>query len=265
MMNNAPGIRGEEKGPAGPARQGPDVSKTKDRTIMFAVIKTGGKQYRVAAGDEIRIEKLDGAAGDTMALGDVLMLGSDKGVTVGSPTVDGAQVIGELLDTNRDRKIIVFKKRRRQNYRRTKGHRQWGSLVRIAEIVAPGETAKTKLKSTTAAPKKADKADAAPKAKAAPKKTEAKKAAAPKAEAKTEAPKKAAPKKAAAKAGNDDLTKLDGLGPAFAKKLNEAGVTSFAQVAAWTEADLDSLNETISGLKAKAEANNWIEAAKSLA
>ncbi|GLK53210.1 MAG: 50S ribosomal protein L21 [Oceanicaulis sp.] len=226
---------------------------------MFAVIKTGGKQYRVAAGDEIRIEKIDGAAGDTMALGDVLMLGSDKGVTVGSPLVDGAQVIGELLDTNRARKILVFKKRRRQNYRRTKGHRQWGSLVRIAEIVAPGETAKTKLKSTTAAPKTADKADAAPKAKAAPKK-----AAAPKAEAKTEAP-KAAPKKAAAKAGNDDLTQLDGVGPAFAKKLNEAGVTSFAQIAAWTEADLDSLNETVSGLKAKAEANNWIEAAKSLA
>ena len=226
---------------------------------MFAVIKTGGKQYRVAAGDEIRIEKIDGAAGDTMALGDVLMLGSDKGVTVGSSLVDGAQVIGELLDTNRARKILVFKKRRRQNYRRTKGHRQWGSLVRIAEIVAPGETAKTKLKSTTAAPKTADKADAAPKAKAAPKK-----AAAPKAEAKTEAP-KAAPKKAAAKAGNDDLTQLDGVGPAFAKKLNEAGVTSFAQIAAWTEADLDSLNETVSGLKAKAEANNWIEAAKSLA
>lgn len=226
---------------------------------MFAVIKTGGKQYRVAAGDEIRIEKIDGAAGDTMALGDVLMLGSDKGVTVGAPLVDGAQVIGELLDTNRARKILVFKKRRRQNYRRTKGHRQWGSLVRIAEIVAPGETAKTKLKSTTAAPKTADKAEAAPKAKAAPKK-----AAAPKAEAKTEAP-KAAPKKAAAKAGNDDLTQLDGVGPAFAKKLNEAGVTSFAQIAAWTEADLDSLNETVSGLKAKAEANNWIEAAKSLA
>jgi len=226
---------------------------------MFAVIKTGGKQYRVAAGDEIRIEKIDGAAGDTMALGDVLMLGSDKGVTVGSPLVDGAQVIGELLDTNRARKVLVFKKRRRQNYRRTKGHRQWGSLVRIAEIVAPGETAKTKLKSTTAAPKTAEKAEAAPKAKAAPKK-----AAAPKAEAKTEAP-KAAPKKAAAKAGNDDLTQLDGVGPAFAKKLNEAGVTSFAQIAAWTEADLDSLNETVSGLKAKAEANNWIEAAKSLA
>jgi large subunit ribosomal protein L21 len=211
---------------------------------MFAVIKTGGKQYRVAAGDEIRIEKLEGAAGDTLDLGDVLMIGSDAGITVGSPTVDGAQVIGELLDTNRARKIIVFKKRRRQNYRRTKGHRQWGTVVRIAEIVAPGEKAKTALKSTTAAPKAA--------AKAAPK---AEKAAAPK------AAKAAAPKAAAA----DALTELTGVGPALATKLNEAGITTFAQVAAWTEADLDALSETITGLKAKAEKNDWINAAKALA
>lgn len=159
----------------------------KETQIMFAVIKTGGKQYRVAAGDEIRVEKLEGATGDTMSLGDVLMLGSDAGVTVGSPIVEGAQVIGELLDTNRAKKIIVFKKRRRQNYRRKAGHRQWGTIVRIAEIVEPGSKAKTALKSTTAAPKAAE----APKAKAA-----AKKAAAPKAEA---APKKAATKKAPAK------------------------------------------------------------------
>lgn len=223
---------------------------------MFAVIKTGGKQYRVAAGDEIRIEKLEGAAGDTLDLGDVLMLGSDAGVTVGSPTVDGAQVIGELLDTNRARKIIVFKKRRRKNYRRTKGHRQWGTVVRIAEIVAPGEKAKTALKSTTAAPKAAEAPKA--KAKAAPK--AAPKAAAPKAE-KAPAKKAAAPKTAAA----DKLTDLAGVGPALATKLNEAGITTFAQVAAWTDADLDALSETITGLKAKAEKNDWINAAKALA
>jgi len=223
---------------------------------MFAVIKTGGKQYRVAAGDEIRIEKLEGAAGDTLDLGDVLMLGSDAGVTVGSPTVDGAQVIGELLDTNRARKIIVFKKRRRKNYRRTKGHRQWGTVVRIAEIVAPGEKAKTALKSTTAAPKAADAPKA--KAKAAPK--AAPKAAAPKAE-KAPAKKAAAPKAAAA----DTLTDLAGVGPALATKLNEAGITTFAQIAAWTDADLDALGETITGLKAKAEKNDWINAAKALA
>ena len=223
---------------------------------MFAVIKTGGKQYRVAAGDEIRIEKLEGAAGDTLDLGDVLMLGSDAGVTVGSPTVDGAQVIGELLDTNRARKIIVFKKRRRKNYRRTKGHRQWGTVVRIAEIVAPGEKAKTALKSSTAAPKAADAPKA--KAKAAPK--AAPKAAAPKAE-KAPAKKAAAPKAAAA----DTLTDLAGVGPALATKLNEAGITTFAQIAAWTDADLDALGETITGLKTKAEKNDWINAAKALA
>ncbi len=237
---------------------------------MYAVIKTGGKQYRVAAGDEIRVEKLEGAAGDTLALGDVLMLSGDKGVTVGTPTVEGAQVIGELLDTNRDKKVIIFKKRRRQNYRRTKGHRQWGSVVRIAEIVAPGEKAKTKLKTTTAAPKVEDE----PKAKAAPKKDAPKKAAPKKAapEAKAEAPKKAAAKKAPAKkaapkkaAANDDLTQLSGVGPALAKKLNEAGITSFAQIAAWTDADVDALNETVSGVKAKAEKGDWINAAKALA
>lgn len=234
---------------------------------MFAVIKTGGKQYRVAAGDEIRVEKLEGATGDTLDMGDVLMLGGDKGVTVGTPTVEGAQVIGELLDTNRDRKIIVFKKRRRQNYRRTKGHRQWGSTVRIAEIVAPGEKAKTKLKTTTAAPEVKSAPKAEPKAKAAPKKAAPKKAAAPKAEAKAEAPKKTAAKKAAPKkaAANDDLTQLSGVGPALAKKLNDAGITSYAQIAAWTDADIDALNETVSGVKAKAEKGDWINAAKALA
>jgi large subunit ribosomal protein L21 len=234
----------------------------KENTIMFAVVKTGGKQYRVAAGDEIRVEKLEGNAGDTLSLGEVLMLGSDAGVTVGSPVVDGAQVIGELLDTNRAKKVLVFKKRRRQNYRRTKGHRQWGTMVRIAEIVEPGKKAKTALKTTAAAVKTAEAPKAKPAAKTpATKKAAAPKAAAPKAEAKTAAPKKAAPKKAAAKAvSNDDLTKLPGVGPAAAKKLNEAGVTSFAQVAGWTAADMETL-----GVTAKAEKNGWIEAAKALA
>lgn len=223
---------------------------------MFAVIKTGGKQYRVATGDEIRVEKLEGQTGDTLDMGDVLMLGGESGVTIGSPTVEGAQVIGELVGTDRDRKIIVFKKRRRQNYRRTKGHRQWGSTVRIAEIVAPGQKAKTALKTTTAPVEDAPKAEA-PAKKAAPKKAAAPKAEAPKAKA------KAAPKAEAA--GNDDLTKLTGVGPALATKLNDAGITSFAQIAAWTEADMDALSETITGLKAKAEKGDWIAAAKDLA
>ena len=224
---------------------------------MFAVIKTGGKQYRVAAGDEIRIEKLEGQPGDTLSLGPVLMLGGDEGVTVGSPVIDGAQVIGELLDTNRSRKIIVFKKRRRQNYRRTQGHRQWGTVVRIAEIVLPGTKAKTALKTTTAAPTEVEAPKAAPKAKAAAPKT----AAAPKAEAKPAAPKKAAATK---KAAADDLKVLSGVGPALEKKLHAEGITTFAQIAAWTPADVEDFGEKLS-FKGRIEREGWIEQAKTLA
>jgi len=224
--------------------------------MTYAVIKTGGKQYKVAEGDRLLIEKLDGEAGDVVALDQVLMIGGDNPL-VGSPLVEGAQVMAELLEIRKAKKIKVFKKRRRQNYRRTKGHRQWEALISVAEIVLPGAKPKTKA---AAKPKpaaktetpKADKAAEAPKAekKAAPKKTEAK----------AEAPNAAAKPKAAVEA--DDLTALTGVGPALAKKLNEAGVTTFAQVAAWTDADIAKLEETISGLGAKAEKGGWIAAAK---
>mgnify|MGYP003668745411 FL=1 len=156
---------------------------------MFAVIKTGGKQYKVAAGDEITIEKLNAATGDNIVFDEVLMLGGDKPM-MGAPLVEGASVTGELVDNGRGKKIIVFKKRRRQNYRRKAGHRQHFSRVLIGEILAPGEKSKAKAK---AAPKADDTADAKTEAKAP-----AKKAAPKKAAAKTTT-KKAAPKKAAAK------------------------------------------------------------------
>lgn len=101
---------------------------------MFAVVKTGGKQYRVAADDVIRVEKLGGEAGENLTLTDVLMVGDDKGVTVGSPLVDGAQVKAEIVEQTRGDKIIVFKKKRRHNYRRKKGHRQDLTVLRILEI-----------------------------------------------------------------------------------------------------------------------------------
>ncbi|WP_421788387.1 50S ribosomal protein L21 [Hyphobacterium sp.] len=155
---------------------------------MFAVIQTGGKQYTVAPGDEISVEKLEGKAGDNIVIEDVLMLGGDKGVTVGSPRVEGASVVAELVESARDKKIIVFKKRRRQNYRRKAGHRQWFSKLRISEILEPG--AKKAAAKKAAPAKTADDADAKPAAKkAAPKKAAASKTAAT----------KAAPKKAAAK------------------------------------------------------------------
>ncbi|WP_429910768.1 50S ribosomal protein L21 [Glycocaulis sp.] len=221
---------------------------------MYAVIKTGGKQYKVAEGDRLVVEKIDGEAGDQIVFGEVLMLGGESGVTVGSPLIDGAQVIGELVEVRKGEKVIVFKKRRRQNYRRTKGHRQWEAFVAISEIVLPGAKPKTAAKAKA---KPAAKSEDAP-AKAAPK------AAAPKAAAKAEKPAaKAAPKAKAA--SNDDLTQLNGVGPAYAKKLNAAGVTSFAQVAAWKAADLDALDAEIAGVKAKAESGEWVKQAKELA
>jgi len=101
---------------------------------MFAVIKTGGKQYRVSAGDELRVETVEGATGDAVSFGDVLMVGEGESVTVGAPRVAGASVSGEIVDQVRGRKVIIFKKRRRQNSRRRNGHRQPQTLVRITGI-----------------------------------------------------------------------------------------------------------------------------------
>lgn len=123
---------------------------------MYAVIKTGGKQYRVAKDEVIAVEKLSGEAGANLDLDQVLMIGDDKGTTIGSPLVEGASVSAEVVEQTRDGKIIVFKKKRRKNYRRTKGHRQDLTLLRITDINAPG--AKKPAARKTA--KKADKAPA---------------------------------------------------------------------------------------------------------
>ncbi len=105
---------------------------------MFAIIRTGGKQYRVVANDLIRIEKLPGEAGSTIAFDDILAVGDGETSTLGSPTVSGASVTGEVVAQTRNDTVIVFKKRRRKNYRRRNGHRQPVTLVRITEIAGPG-------------------------------------------------------------------------------------------------------------------------------
>jgi large subunit ribosomal protein L21 len=116
---------------------------------MFAVIKTGGKQYRVAANEILQVEKLDGAAGDQVTFAEVLMLGGDA-PTLGAPLVSGAAVLGEIVEQKRGRKIIIFKKRRRQNSRRKNGHRQEFTLVRITDILADASQAKSARKAKAA-------------------------------------------------------------------------------------------------------------------
>ena len=139
---------------------------------MFAVIKTGGKQYRVAANDLIKVEKVAGEAGDFVEFAEVLMVGT----TIGAPVVEGALVTAEVVEQGRARKVIAFKKRRRQNSKRTRGHRQELTTIRISEILTDGAKPSKKAEAKKAAPK----ADAA--------------------EGEAAKPKKAAPKKAAAKA-----------------------------------------------------------------
>jgi large subunit ribosomal protein L21 len=111
---------------------------------MFAVIKTGGKQYKVAKDDVIRVEKLPGEAGQAIEFAEVLMLGGEAGATVGSPLVDGATVKATVLEQIRDDKIIVFKKKRRKKYRRTAGHRQSLTVLRVTEIVKGAKPAAKK-------------------------------------------------------------------------------------------------------------------------
>jgi large subunit ribosomal protein L21 len=109
---------------------------------MYAVIKTGGKQYRVQPGDLLVVEKLEGEPGAEVRFDQVLMLGDDAGATVGAPLVDGAAVTGTLIETRKGEKVKIFKKIRRQGYRRTRGHRQPESVIRVTALAGAGKSEK---------------------------------------------------------------------------------------------------------------------------
>ena len=217
---------------------------------MFAVIKTGGKQYRVAANDVLKIEKLEAEIGEIVQIGNVLVHGEGDDVTIGAPFVDGASVAAEVVAQGKARTVIAFKKRRRQNSRRKIGHRQLFTTVRISEILIGGA-------------KPSKKAAAKPEAKAEAK-NEAKAEAAPKAAAKEEAaPSAAAPLFKAPKGEPDDLTVIKGIGPVAAKDLNEQGITTFAQLAKLTDKDVARIDEHMPF--SADQISDWREQAKDLA
>ncbi|TIS80099.1 MAG: 50S ribosomal protein L21 [Mesorhizobium sp.] len=226
---------------------------------MFAVIKTGGKQYRVAANDLLKIEKVEGQVGDIVEIGHVLAHGEGENVTFGAPFVDGALVTAEVVEQGKNRTVIAFKKRRRQNSRRKIGHRQLLTTVRIAEILLGGAkptkkaAAKTEPKAEVAAKTEA-KAEAAPK-------TEAKAEAAPKKEAKTS--ETAAPLFKAPKGEPDDLTVIKGIGPVAAGQLNEQGIMTFAQIAKLSDKDVAKIDEHMPF--STDQITDWREQAKELA
>jgi len=210
---------------------------------MFAVLKTGGKQYKVQSGDLLRVEKLAADAGETVQFNEILMLGGDSPV-VGAPLVEGAAVQAEVIDQVKGDKVINFVKRRRKHgSQRTRGHRQKLTLLRVTEILEKGADKSGVRAATGAGSVAAVAVAAAPEAAPAPKT-------------------KAAPKAAAPDAA-DDLKALSGVGPALEKKLHAAGVTTFAQIAAWTEADVAEMDEKLS-FKGRIEREGWIAQAKEL-
>lgn len=192
---------------------------------MFAVVRTGGKQYRVSAGDKIAVEKIAGEAGDTVSLSDVLFA-SDGGEV---KAVAGLAVSAEIVGQAKTDKIVVFKKKRRHNYRRKAGHRQQVTLLKITAI--GGEKAK-------AAPVKA---------------------------AKAEKPAAAASADAAPAAALDasNLSLISGVGPAIEKKLRAAGIASWNDIAAWDDAAIEKWDSELK-LGGRATKEEWVDQAKEL-
>ena len=216
---------------------------------MFAVLKTGGKQYRVKTGDVLRVERIAAQAGETIQFNEVLMLGGDSPV-VGAPMIDGAAVQAEVIDQIKADKVIHFVKRRRKHSsQRTKGHRQKLTLVRVTDILASGaDTTGIKAAIGTGSVSGFAIEAAAP----APK------------PAKAEATAGTAPANLLSEArdgAGDDLKKLTGVGPKMVTKLNESGVFHFDQIAAWTAEEIAYMEEEL-GARGKVE--GWVAEAADL-
>ena len=233
---------------------------------MFAVLKTGGKQYRVQPGDVLRVEKLDADAGETVQFNEILMLGGDA-PAVGTPFVDGAGVQAEVIDQIKGEKVIHFVKRRRKHgSQRRKGHRQQLTLLRVTDILSSGAAGSGVKAAIGAGSAKGANRGATP-AGAAPK---AAKPAKPAAAASGDT----GAAQAATKPGNlldaprdgkaDNLKKITGLGPKMEAALNEHGVFHYDQIAAWDAAQLAHMDEAL-GLRGRAERDGWVAQAATLA
>jgi large subunit ribosomal protein L21 len=197
---------------------------------MYAVIKTGGKQYRVAANDKITIEKLEGAAGDQVVFDAVLMVANGGTVDIGAPFVSGATVVGEIAAQEKADTVYIFKKRRRKHYRRRNGHRQLLTSVTITDILTGGAKAVAKAK--------------APKTEAAP------------AVATLAAP--------VGDGKSDDISLIGGIGPKMETGMRELGYHTFASIAAMGADDIEKA-ETHLKQKGRFAREEWIEQAKELA
>jgi large subunit ribosomal protein L21 len=194
---------------------------------MYAVIKTGGKQYRVAANDKITIEKLEGAAGDQVTFEHVLLVSNGSVIDVGAPYVSGATVVGEIASQDKADTVYIFKKRRRKHYRRRNGHRQLLTSVTITDILTGGAKAAAKPKAEVAA---------SPVAVAA----------------------------LASDGKSDDISLVGGIGPKMEKGMRELGYHTFASIAAMTAEEIGKAEAHLKQ-KGRFAREEWIEQAQELA
>jgi large subunit ribosomal protein L21 len=244
---------------------------------MFAVMKTGGKQYKVASGDVLRVEKIAATAGETVQFNEVLMVGT----TVGTPTVTGAGVQAEIIDQIKGEKVIHFVKRRRKHSsKRTKGHRQQLTLLRITDILEKGAD-KSGVKEAVGVgsvslaalatmdlaasnkpilQKNAKKADKPAAKKPAAKKAEPKATKAEATVADTAGKKPTNLLTEAREGGADDLKKISGVGPKLEGVLHSAGVFHFDQIAAWGPTEVEYMDDKLS-FKGRIDRDEWIKQA----
>jgi len=206
---------------------------------MYAVVKTGGKQYRVSPGDKLQVELLGVNEGDEVTLDQVLMMGEGGDVTIGAPLIDNASVTAKVLQNGRAKKVEIIKFKRRKHHQKRTGHRQHFTEIEITGMSGAGISA------------------SAPEKKAAPKPAEP----APVQEAAPKAPVKFMD---APDGEKDDLKKISGVGPVLEKALNDLGIFHFRQVAAFTQADIDAV-EGETNFPGRVERDDWIGQAKTLA
>ena len=215
---------------------------------MFAVLKTGGKQYRVQAGDVLRVEKLNAEAGDKVQFNDVLMIGA----TVGAPLVAGAAVQAEVIDTIKADKVITYVKRRRKHSsQRTRGHRQQLTLLRVTDVLEKGADKTGVMAAVGARTAGAQKPATAAKP--------------AKAEAAASVGTRPSNLLDAARDGQaDDLKLISGVGPKLEELLHENGVYHFDQIAAWKKKEIEYMDDKLS-FHGRIERDEWIKQAKELA
>lgn len=203
--------------------------------MVYAVIKTGGKQYKVAENDVLRIEKIDAEVGNIFTLDNVLLVSDNDNVSVGNPVVAGASVAVEILAQKRARKVIIFKKRRRKSSQRKRGHRQSFTLIRISEILTNGATpSKPAIGIVRAEPAQSVED-------ASPVDTETK----------------------AGKAKKDDLKLLSGVGAVLVKKLNAAGLHTYQDIINLTTEQIAELDASLE-LGGRFEREEWQQQAAEL-